>query len=583
LLPEQTIEEIKRRTDLVALIGEYVTLKKSGRTYKGLCPFHGEKTPSFHVDPGQGFYHCFGCGQGGDAIAFIREQIGYSFIEALRFLAERVQMDLPDDAFSSEQRAGSGPQRREKRARLFTINKRASTLFQKHLTGKALTYATEKRRLTTETLETFGVGFAPDSWDSLATALGGDNERLRDATALGLVAERSQGASGYYDRFRNRLMFPVFGLAGEVIAFSGRTLSSDPESPKYINSPDSDVFSKGRILFGLYQARRAIRQKSRAILVEGNVDVLMLAQHGFEETVAPMGTALTEEQCLLLKRFSENVVLIYDGDSAGQAAAMKSIPLLLGCEMSGRVVTLSKGEDPDSLVSNGGPKALEELISNAPPLFDFVIERQLQTHDGSVPGIADVVDGIRPLFSLLCNPVERDLYSRRLAQRLQVSEPRMSRWLRRKSGQKAEAEAEQTTEGAPAVERQLMSLVLRYPRFLPFWDGSGVSDPHLTTHAGVRAVLMRALELYRKNDSLDIAQLMQQLENDGLIKARDAVAQQMTEPDQFGNESERAYVEIIDTIKAHAERRDKDVQRAQLRSLSAQEQLATLKDLGQSL
>lgn len=577
---EEVKEEIKHRTDLAAIIGEYVTLKKAGTSFKGLCPFHGEKTPSFHVKPLAGFFHCFGCGKSGDAITFVQEQVGYSFMEALRYLGERCGIDVPEASSSDNPEARQ--QRRQARDRYYAVNRRATEFFQSKLSGQALDYLTASRGLTPETIERYQVGFAPDSWDVLTQLFQRNgSEAVRDAEAVGLI---SKGKSGFYARFRNRVMFPVHNRTGEVVAFSGRDLSNKPDAAKYYNSSDSTLFTKGKVLFGLFQARRAIRDKDRIIVVEGNVDVLSLSQSGFAETVAPLGTALSSDQCNLLKRMSHNVILMYDGDDAGRAATMKAIPLLLEAGLSGKVVVLPVGQDPDTLVHDQGPEAMEALITKAVPLFDHIILNAMSDFDGTIPAASAVVDKVRPLFGMLPNRIEQELYATKLAQRLQVQEIQLKRWLR--SGTKTNEAIggldDAQTSHTPQLERQLLGLVLHHPEYLPHWLASGANEPQVTTHEGVRAVLMRAHEIQNDTGRVDSSELMDWLASQGLQNAKNAVATLLLEEDPYGEESERAFVEIIDSLKERADRRDKDAARAKLRMMSAHEQLDQLKNLGQT-
>jgi len=572
-------EEIKRRTDLASLVGEYVTLKKAGRSFKGLCPFHGEKTPSFHVNPDAGFFHCFGCGKTGDAITFAQEQIGYSFMEALRYLGERCGIEIPDRTLSDNPNVRK--EKREARDRYYEVNRVATRFFQKQLNTGALRYLMTERGLTQETIDRYEVGFAPDSWDALVQHIQRHRrDAIRDAETVGLVG---QGKKGMYARFKNRIMFPVHNRTGEVIAFSGRDMSNQPDAAKYYNSSDSSLFTKGKVLFGVYQARRTIRDNDRAIVVEGNVDVLTLSQHGLGETVAPMGTALTTEQCALIKRMTNNVVLIYDGDSAGQAATLKAIPHCLSEGLSGHVVTLKADQDPDTLVRTMGVEALENLIDKAPPLFDFVINDALRHFDGTIPSASAVVNKVKPLFAMLPNRMERDLYESKLAQRLQVRETQMKSWLRTSSGKSTEEEFNESKTGqAPALEMQLMGLLLHHPKYLPYWNASGANSPHCITHTGIRRVLDHACNLFEQQNNLTVSDLMDRLINQGLHNAQRAVATVLLENDPYGEDAERAYVELIDSLKRREERRTKETARVRLQQLSAHEQLEELKNLGQT-
>ena len=592
MLPEGLVEEIKRRTSLVALIGEYVTLKKAGRAHVGLCPFHGEKTPSLHVHEAQGFYHCFGCGQSGDAISFLRDQVGYSFMEAVTVLAERAGVELPAADAGGGPSTGERKRSREMRDRYFALNARAARWFQAQVGAEATAYLVKRRGLTPETLRAFGIGFAPDEWDGLTTALGGDPERFKDAEALGLVAPRRTG-DGFYDRFRHRVIFPVYALGGEIVGFGGRTLSTEPDAPKYINSVESPIFKKGQALYGLYQARRAVRTAERALVVEGIVDVLTLAQHGLEETVAPMGTALTEDQCRLLRRFTERVVLIYDGDDAGRAAAQKAIPLALSVGLDGHVVSLPVGEDPDSFVRSHGAAGLEALIASAPPLFDYALGVATEGFDGSVPAASRVVKLVEPVYQLITDPVQRDLYRRRLAQRLRVSEAEVARWLglrpdlrAPRPGGRPEARRPDA-RGAAKLEIALAGFLMRHPEYLPFWQARLADDSEggagWVEHPGIARLLEAACADAAAHGAVDIARLVREMTEAGESELAGWASRLVMEEEPLGYEGslDRVFVDLAEQAEALATKRRRRSRMARLQGpdldrLPVAEQVARL-------
>ena len=324
------LREVRERTSIVSVIGDYVSLKKAGNSHKGLCPFHNERTPSFTVHEDRQFFYCFGCQTGGDAIRFLQELNGYSFVEAVKSLADRAGIAIPEP-----KPRGGGYQRpnpnqrkvsRSEKDACYAMGKVAQRFFADALQSTEGFRAAEYLRgrgINSESITRFGLGFAPDRWDAIETFFKNQNENLELGEKLGLLARRKSG-QGHYDKFRNRVMFPIRSVSGEVIAFSGRDLSGEAESAKYINSPETPVYTKGDNLFGLHEARQAMRQAGRAILVEGNLDMVRLSQEGLQETVAPLGTALTETQGRLLKRFVGLAILLYDGDKAGRAATLSS-------------------------------------------------------------------------------------------------------------------------------------------------------------------------------------------------------------------------------------------------------------------
>ncbi len=321
-IPEETIEAIRAAIDIVEVVGEYVPLRRRGANWFGLCPFHEEKTPSFSVNPHLGIFKCFGCGRGGDVFAFIQQIEHVSFVEAVRMLAERAGIPLPDGEEEAD----------DPRPALYHALRFAARFYFEQLTqseaGQVARAYLKQRGIHPEAVRRFGLGYAPNAWDALlkaATEAGIRSEVLEQA---GLVLPRKE-RGGYYDRFRHRLMFPIFSHTGRVVGFGGRLLEPDPEQPKYINTPETPVYHKGRILYGLYQARQALRTQEEAILVEGYTDVIALHQAGIEHVVATSGTALTPDQARLLARYVRRVVLLFDADAAGQQAALRSIELFL--------------------------------------------------------------------------------------------------------------------------------------------------------------------------------------------------------------------------------------------------------------
>lgn len=396
MISPETIALVRERTDILAIISEAVpSLKRHGRSWSGLCPFHKEKTPSFHVNPDRGFFHCFGCKESGSAIDFLIRHDGYTFPEAVRALAERAGITVEETKGSS----AFGEVDRQKKARedLYAVNQLAATFFEEQLrthehrgyaieelTRRALTPGTNPR--IDQVLQAFRIGYAPSGWDGLATFLRAQGVSPVAAETVGLLVPRSSG-SGYYDRFRHRLMFAVVDAQGRVVAFSGRVLRDLPGTdsrdgdkgppPKYINSPESPIYTKGNMLFGLHQARHAIRQKEEAVLVEGNFDVVSLHAHGIDHVVAPLGTAFTEDQAKLVKRFAKDVVFLFDGDAAGRKAVRLSRDPIRAAGIGARVVELPTGMDPDELVRTRGEKAMVDLLASAKGMLEALIESAL--------------------------------------------------------------------------------------------------------------------------------------------------------------------------------------------------------------
>ncbi len=397
MISPETIALVRERTDILAVVQEAVpSLKRRGRSFVGLCPFHKEKTPSFHVNPDRGFFHCFGCKEAGSAIDFLIKHDGYTFPEAVRALAERAGIEVQE---SRGHDAPLSESDRQKKAReeLYAVNALAATYFEDQLRrNEHRSYALEelakrgleigKDKKVDDVLQAFRIGYAPSGWDGLTTFFRQQGISPTAAETVGLLVPRSSG-SGFYDRFRHRLMFAVMDPQGRVVAFSGRALRDLPDAastsknegppPKYINSPESPIYTKGQMLFGIHQARHAIRQEEAAVLVEGNFDVVSLHARGLQNVVAPLGTAFTQEQAKLLKRFAPSLVFLFDGDAAGKKAVRLSREAIRGAGMNARVATLPDGLDPDELARTKGESAVEDLIAGARGMAEALIEMEL--------------------------------------------------------------------------------------------------------------------------------------------------------------------------------------------------------------
>ena len=359
-IPEHVVEEVRERADIVQIVSRHVTLKPAGQRLKGLCPFHDEKTPSFHVHPDRQFYYCFGCGEGGDVFAFVMRQGGLEFTDAVRSLARELSIEIPESGRGLE---GGRAQS------LYRVNEKALEYFRNALRSPAGAGARrylEERQVPVDLVDRFRLGFAPPRWDGLLRQLGGA-EALDAAVKTGLVAPRQTG-DGHYDRFRGRIMFPITEPSGHVIGFGGRALEGEgatSDTPKYMNSPESPAYKKSRALFGLPLALDAIRKSGRAVVVEGYFDLIALHRAGLAEGVAPCGTALTPEHVRRLRRYTNEVVLLFDGDEAGQRAAERSLPVLLSEGLRTRAAFLPTGADPDDLLRTSGPEALRAVVDNA--------------------------------------------------------------------------------------------------------------------------------------------------------------------------------------------------------------------------
>ena len=403
---EAFLTELAEKNDIEDVVGSYVRLsKKSGQNLFGLCPFHNEKTASFSVSPSKQIYHCFGCGKGGGVINFIMEIEGLNFPEAVEFLAKRAGMKVPEQEYDPNSK---------KREKLLALNKDAARFFYEQLSSpegaKARSYMSS-RQLSAATAKNFGLGFAPDSWDSLEKAMLAKGYSDYDLLDAGLAKRGKKG--GFYDTFRNRLMFPVIDVRGNVIGFSGRILGDG--EPKYLNSPETLVFNKGRNLFGLNLARKS--KLGYIILVEGNVDVVMLHQAGFDSAVASLGTSLTDEQARLLSRYTSEIVIAYDNDTAGQAAAQRAIGILEKLDVKTKVLRMSGAKDPDEFIKKMGADRFKNLIENSESQIDYRLGNIMAKYKLDVP--EQKVEFLREASALVASfpgEVERHVYSARVAE-----------------------------------------------------------------------------------------------------------------------------------------------------------------------
>lgn len=418
-LPDELIDEIRSANDIVNVISDYVRLKKQGRNFVGLCPFHNEKTPSFMVSQDKQIFHCFGCGEGGNVISFIMKRDGLSFPEAARVLAERAGIVIP------EQVDPAASARRQESEQAYKVNELAKDFFQyilkNHDVSKEARVYLAGRGIIDETIDRFQIGFAPPSWDSLLQFMNKKGYSPAKLEKLGLVLPRSKGGPGFYDRFRNRVMFPVWNLQGKVVGFGGRVL--DHSLPKYLNSPETVLFNKSCLLYGIHKAAESIRQLDQAIIVEGYLDVITCHQAGITNVVASLGTAFTKEQGKLLLRYTRDIVMAYDADAAGVNATMKGWQMLddLGCRV--KVVSIPDGKDPDEFIRNHGPDEFVELVNkNALSLCDYKTDRAMEKFDiYTLEGKFKIASEVIPSIKNLSNEIEKDEAIMKLAKRLQLS------------------------------------------------------------------------------------------------------------------------------------------------------------------
>ena len=405
-IPSSFIDDLVARSDIVDVVSDYVKLTPKGGSYWGLCPFHGEKTPSFHVRADQQNYHCFGCGKGGGVISFVMEVENLPYLDALRLLAKRAGVEFPEQ--NMDQRS------RRKRARLLELNKEAARFFHSQLHGPAgrqgLEYL-QRRGLSRGIMTRFGLGFAPDNWDSLIRAMAQKGYEKGDLLEAGLAVSSQKGR--IYDRFRGRVMFPIIDLRGDVIGFGGRVMGDG--APKYLNSPDSPVFNKSRNLFALNLAKNT--KLGRIVLTEGYMDTISLYQAGFDCAVASLGTSLTADHAKLLSRFTKEVVICYDADSAGIQAANRAIPLLEKTGLKVRVVRVHGAKDPDEFLKKFGPDAFAKLLDQSENYVNYNLRQLQEKYDLTDPiQRAEFARAGAEVISQLESPVEREVHAGQLAQ-----------------------------------------------------------------------------------------------------------------------------------------------------------------------
>jgi DNA primase len=418
-IPQPFIDEIVARSDIVEIIGARVPLKKSGREFKACCPFHNEKSPSFWVSPDKQFYHCFGCGAHGTVIGFLMQYEKMEFFDAVADLAQRVALEMPREALKGGGDTGS--------ADLHNIMSRAARFFEQNLAdnGRAQKYVAA-RGIDAKTSATFALGYAPDSWDALLNRFGSQEEERRQILQLGLIIERDtrggERAAGFYDRFRDRLMFPIRDSRGRVIGFGGRII--DQGEPKYLNSPETPLFHKGRELYGLYEARQARADFKRLMIVEGYMDVVRLHQAGITYAVATLGTATTQEHLNKIFRLTSEVVFCFDGDRAGRQAAWRALDNSLPLARDGRELKfmfLPDGHDPDTLVAEEGSEAFERRLSTALPLSEYLIQQlMVEVNLEHVDGRAKLKALAAPLFARMPEGIYREMLAESLAARVSM-------------------------------------------------------------------------------------------------------------------------------------------------------------------
>lgn len=462
-IPESTIQEIRERIDIVDLIGRYLSLKPSGRNFVGLCPFHSEKSPSFNVNRERQIWHCFGCGEGGHVYAFLMRHENLTFPEAVRQLARECGVEIPEEG---------GPDRSGIEA-MVAANDAAQALYRKTLASpegiEARAYLTDVRGLDAQVLERFGVGFAPDRWDAVVHQLHTLRIPAEAGERAGLIARRQSG-DGHYDRLRGRVTFPIQDVRGRILGFGGRALAKGQE-PKYLNTPETVLFHKREAFFGFPRALEPMRRTGRAVVVEGYFDLVALDRAGISETVATCGTALTPEHAKNLRRRAREVVLLFDGDAAGEKAVTRALEVLLPEGLRVRAARLPVGDDPDTFLAREGARALQALVDGAPPALELVIRSAASEGISTAWQKADAIGRVAPLLVRVTDPVERGEWARRLGLATATDVRHVELALRQAAqGRNVADTPEQMPTGTPRRQgpedrfvRDVARLLLRHP------------------------------------------------------------------------------------------------------------------------
>ncbi len=528
MIPEHVIQQVLERNDIVPTIQGYIPLKRAGRNFKANCPFHNEKSPSFVVNPDKQIFHCFGCGVGGNVFAFVMRQEHLTFPEAVEMLAKKVGIEIPrenDEQFKA---------RASIRQQILDANEKATTFFHQQLmtslapAAKNAREYLKSRRVTLELVKQFRLGFAPEAWDGLLNYLRQQDVPLHLMEKAGLIIAR-EGKEGYYDRFRNRITFPIFDQRGHCVAFGARALEKDA-SAKYINSPETPVYTKGQHLYGFHLSKEFVGRQDAAVVVEGYMDFLMPFQSGVSNIVASLGTALTVEQIRLVHRFTENVVMLFDADPAGEAAMIRSLDLLIEEGMNVKVATLAPGEDPDSFVGKWGGDALAERVAQAQSLFDYKLAYLQNKFTGqSVESKAKVSKEMLATIAKFPNEVVRAGYLKRLSEELGIPQAALFAELQ-KAGGIASGKSDEVIKRQPAVgsvairavEHNILKLLLHEEELISL-TRTEVSVEDFQDER-IRRVMNQIFSLFDAGQRVNVSALLNSVEEEGVRNMLSQVA-----------------------------------------------------------
>lgn len=552
-IPEYTIEKIKDANDIVDVVSAYLPLKKKGANYWARCPFHEEKTASFSVSPSKQIYHCFGCGSGGNVLNFVMEYEKLSFGEALKMLAERVNIPLEFEQVSPGEQSDTG--------KLRDMHLRAIEIYHETLyspSGKAALDYLHARGISEDIIKAFRLGYAPETWDFLVSRLSGSfpGELIFKSG----LAVRSEKDMRLFDRFRERVMFPVFDERGNPVGFGGRLMNADAKDAKYLNSPETPIYNKRRILYGLNVTREMIRREKKALVVEGYMDFLQLYQHGFVNVVAGSGTAFTSEHARLLRRFADEAVLCYDGDEAGQKAALRTAFSVAAYKLECRVLTLPKEEDPDSYLRKEGAEAFFRLEAEAQPLMEFLRE-YYRPAGMSIREKSEAISHLLEELRSFPDPVYREMFTREIAKLFRVDESTLLRQINRQSARIPAPEKNTFSGEKPkhfktqgeAAEYFLLNLLINGK--LPVRKaGLRYLSPVLFQHPFLKQVLEALLKVLNNNVSIPAGHIPDKVED---AKCKQFIIQLLME-EQNGIDEEKVFIDSLKQLELQGLRQDYD-------------------------
>lgn len=542
-IPDNIIDEVRDRTDIVEVVSQFVTLKKAGKNFKGLCPFHSEKTPSFSVSPEKHIYHCFGCGTGGNVFKFLMEIQSLSFVDAIRQLAEKAGVPIP-----KSQDNLNDPLYRERQA-LKKTNEMAAEYFQSLFNNPEVGWAArdylKSRHFTGEVLQQYQIGWAAPEWKGLVNHFQQKGNLSRDVVLKsGLVIQQEDG-SNVYDRFRGRVIFPIKDPHGSVIAFGGRAIA-EGDNPKYLNSPETPLYQKNQVLFGMDLAKQAIRKEDQAILVEGYLDQIRATQYGILNTVATCGTALTPNQATILRNHASSVILVFDSDNAGRSAAEKGFEVLHAKGINVKIVFLPEGQDPDSFIQQNGAEKFIEIIKNAKPYLESYIDTVVARGEGSSPSErVKMANQVLPMLGKIQNVVERNGLLEYFSFKAKIDDVSFLNELKKSfsRNQSRVDVPEIETNSTLNLEKHLVHLILSDKETAEIVLGS--VNPEDFSNPALRSIAMTCLEKIKEDESLEIDKLIDETEDPEI---RNRLTQLGLEPIEF-DAPERTVTDCVTKFK----------------------------------